>query len=255
MIVVGATMTGFATGRRESCLSWLESAEELAASHPDGVRFFAALELDARGLEPFALVLERLAQLGGEYWTYTLDDGRTEVTTGNRLGHICAGRNLITDYALGAGASHILYLDADMCPPADALPKLLELRHPLVGGEVPTYALSGPTVHGHHTCHPEAWHRGRSAREVASCSWEAYPFPVQQHMNTAGFLLVAREVFRRLRWRWDMDAGMSDDPCYHADARDHLGVETYVRKDCIGRHWPESIPPLEGRGYDLRVIR
>ncbi|WP_213451575.1 hypothetical protein [Rhizomonospora bruguierae] len=230
MIVVGATMTGFATGRPETCLSWLRTAEALADSHPDGVRFFAALELDGRGRPPFEPVFNRLHRLGGEWWTFTLDDGRTEVTSGNRYSHICAGRNLITDYALSAGASHILHLDADMCPPPDALPKLLTLDHPLVGGEVPTYNLRGPAV-------------------------AQYPFRVESHMNTAGFLLVERSVFRRLRWRWDMDAGMSDDPCYHADARELLGVETYVRKDVIGRHWPENIPPLEGRGYDLRVVR
>jgi hypothetical protein len=120
------------------------------------------------------------------------------------------------------GASHILHLDADMCPPGDCLPKLLAMRHPLVGGEVPTYNLHGPVV-------PE------------------YPFPVQSHMNTAGFLLVAREVFRRLRWRFDLEAGLTDDPCYHADACDLLGIPTYVRKDVRGRHWPESIPPLEDR--------
>jgi hypothetical protein len=74
-----------------------------------------------------------------------------------------------------------------------------------------------------------------------------YPFPVQSHMNTAGFLLIAREVFRRLRWRFDLEAGLTDDPCYYRDAKELLGVPTYVRKDVIGRHWPEAIPPLEDR--------
>jgi hypothetical protein len=223
-------MTTFALSRREACLSWLDTAEDLRASHPDGVQFFAALETDARGLGPFRLVVDRLLELGGAVWTYSIDDGRIKITTGNRLHHICAGRNLITDYAYGHGASHILYLDADMRPPADALPKLLEMGHPLVGGHVPTYNLSGPRV-------------------------QSYPYPVERHMNTAGFLLVAREVYRKIRWRYDTDAGMSDDPCYHHDAHTYLGIDTHVRKDVIGRHWPESIPPLEQRGYDRTVVR
>jgi hypothetical protein len=222
MILAAATMTCFALSAEPACLSWLNTAEQLRESHPDGVDFFAAFELDARGIAPFQPVTDRLTELGGTWWTYTYDDGRTEVTSGNRFGHICAGRNLIADRAVTAGASHILHLDADMEPPADCLPKLLEMNHPLVGGEVPTYSLRGPYVPG-------------------------YPYAVQEHMNTAGFLLVARSVFRRLRWRFDLEAGLTDDPCYHLDAKELLGVPTYVRKDVIGRHWPESIPPLEDR--------
>lgn len=230
MIVIGATLTTFATGRPETCLSWLDTAEELQTSHPAGVRFFAALEVDARGVEPFQPLVDRLAALDGEFFTFTYDDHRTQVTTHNRLSHICAGRNIVTDYAQGNGVSHILFLDADMRPPGNCLPKLLELDHPLVGGEVPTYGLRGPTV-------------------------DRYPFPVQEHWNTAGFLLAARSVFRFVRWRWDGDAGMSDDPCYAHDAREFLGVPTYVRKDVVGAHWPAAIPAIEQRGYDTRVIR
>lgn len=222
MIVVGSTMTYFALSDPGACCSWLDTAEQLRESHPDGVEFFAAFELDARGIEPFAPVTERLTDLGGTWWTYRWDDGRTEVDSANRFGHICAGRNAVTEYAVVRGASHILFLDADMCPPGNCLPKLLALDHPLCGGEVPGYGLHGKPVGG-------------------------YPFRVEQHWNTAGFLLADRSVFRRIRWRFDPDHGMTDDPCYAADALDFLGVETYVRKDVIGRHWPESLSPLENR--------
>jgi len=222
VIVVGATMTYFALTDPAACLSWLETAEQLRESYPDGVEFFATFELDRRGPQPFSPVMDRLTELGGTWWTYSYADGRTEVSSANRYGHICAGRNLITDYAVSHQVDHVLFLDADICPPPDTLPKLLEMRHPLVGGEVPTYGLHGKPVPG-------------------------YPFPVQEHWNTAGFLLAARPVFRYVRWRFDPDLGMTDDPCYAADARDYLGVPTYVRKDVIGRHWPEAIPPLEDR--------
>lgn len=270
MIVIGSTMTRFATGRPETSLSWLDTAEQIRESLPDtDIRFFAALELDAHGLQPFGLVLDRLSDLGGAWWTYTLDDGRTEVTSGNRYGHICAGRNLVTDYAQSAGASHILFLDADMRPPGDCLPKLLELNHPLAGGHVPTYGLTGPAIPGNYVHngngHPDyaagtrCSHGSTGWNQCASYNWadqHSYPreWDVQEHMNTAGFLLVQRDLFRRLRWRWDLDAGMTDDPCYHADAL-ALGVPTYVRHDVIGRHWPEQIPALEARGYDLTVAR
>lgn len=210
--------------------AWLRTAEELRDSHPDGVTFFAAIEVDARGIAPFTALTARLDDLGGEWWTYSLDDGRTAVSTGNRLRHITTGQNLATDYAQTVGASHMLFMAADCEPPADTLPKLLEVKHPLVGGHVSTYCLTGPAVDG-------------------------FPFPVEEHMATAAFVLIARDVFRRLRWRWDADTGMSDDPCLHHDALTLLGIPTYVRHDVVGRHYPDCIPGIEHRGYDLHVER
>ena len=84
---------------------------------------------------------------------------------------------------------------------------------------------------------------------------DGYPFPVQAHMPTAAFVLIAREVFNRLRWRADGEAGMTDDPCYHHDAATLLGVEALVRKDCVGIHHPIRIGAIETRGHDMAVHR
>lgn len=229
MIVVGTTLAAFVMDQEDTWASWLRNAEDLKASHPDGVQYFAAIQVDARGLAPFGPLLEALAAIGGEYFTYSLDDGRTEVTTANRLRHITLGQNIVTDYAVSVHASHLLFLAADLQPDPATLPKLLELNHPLVGGEVTTYCLSGPEVDG-------------------------YSFPVQTHMATAAYVLIGREVFNRLRWRWDTD-GKTDDPCLHYDAETLLGIPTYVRKDCIGKHYPEAIGAIETRGHDRTVAR
>ena len=228
-VVVATTLAAFVMDQPDTWQAWLRNHQAIRSSHPD-VRYFAALELDTRGLDPFGPLLDLLADAGGEHWTYHLDDGRTEVTTENRLRHITLGQNLATDYAVSCGASHMLFLAADLEPPADCLPKLLEVDHPMVGGEVSTYCLSGPDVDG-------------------------YPFPVQAHMPTAAFVLIAREVFNRLRWRADGEAGMTDDPCYHHDASTLLGVEALVRKDCVGIHHPIRIGPVETRGHDMAVHR
>lgn len=228
-IVVGTTLHAYVTDQPDTCLAWLYNAEALQASHPDGVKFFAALETDARGLAPFAAVIARLEAVGGEYWTFSLEDGRTEVTTSNRLRHITMGQNLVTDYCVSnLGTTHLLFMAADCAPPPDALPKLLELDHALVGGEVTTYCLSGPSV-------------------------SKFPFPVEEHMATAAFILIRRDIFNVVRWRWD--ERMSDDPCMHHDALTFHGVTTYVRKDCVGRHYPEAIPAIEERGHDRKVYR
>lgn len=231
MIVVGTTLAAYVMDRPETWGAWTAWADRLRESHPSGVRYFAALELDARGIEPFRGLIHRLRELDGEYWTFSLDDGRTEVTTANRLRHITTGQNLVTDYACSQpNVTHLLFMAADCEPPPDILPKLLELDHPIVGAECRTYCLTGPLVPG-------------------------YPFEVQAHMATAACILLRRDLFRRLRWRWDVDAGETDDPCMYRDARELLGYETFVRKDCIARHHPEAIPGIEHRGHDRRVFR
>lgn len=230
MIVIGTTLAAFVMDQEETWRSWLDNAEAICDSHPDGVRYMAAIETDARGLEPFAPLLAELEAIGGDHWTFTLDDGRTEVTTANRLRHITCGQNLVTDFAISAGATHLLFLAADLQPPPDVLPKLLELDHPIVGIEIPTYCLSGPDVPGH-------------------------GFPVQAHMASAAGVMIRRDLLRFVRWRWDLEAGMSDDPCLHHDCLVFHGVETLVRKDCVGRHMPETIGPIEQRGHDMRVHR
>lgn len=232
MILVGCTLAPYKMGDDEGYwASWLATADELRASHNDDVEFFAALEVDGRGLEPYEPLLEWLVKYDVTYWTFSLDDGAKEITTSNRLVRICTGRNLITEHALRQGASHILYVDADTRVPGDSLTRLLEMDWPVVGGFVPTYdaIYDGPLV-------------------------DEYPFEVHEHANTAGFLLVAQEVARRLRWRIDVPAGLTDDPCYHNDATE-LGYPTRVRYDLIARHYPETLPPMEDRGHDRKVYR
>jgi hypothetical protein len=234
MIVVGTTLAAYVMDQEDTWAAWLRNAAAISESHPEGVTYFVAIEVDGRGIEPFRPLLDRMrlldvqAGVRSEHWTYMLDDGRTAVSTGNRLRHITTGQNLVTDYAVSCGASHLLFLAADLEPPADALPKLLALDHPYVGGEVTTYCLSGPNVSG-------------------------WPFPVQAHMPTAAFVLLRRDLFNRLRWRWDGE--LSDDPALYADARDLHGVEALVRKDCEGRHWPLAVPAIEDRGHDMTVVR
>lgn len=229
MIVVGATVAAFVMDQEETWGYWLRRAEEIKESH-DGVQFFCAIQVDSRGLEPFAPLLARLNEIGGEYWTYSLDDGRTEVTSANRIRHICFGRNLIVDYAVERHASHILFLDADCHPPENVLPKLLEVEHPLIAGFIPTYAIMGDLVPNQ-------------------------PFPLMDTWASAGCILASSEVFNRIRWRWSMNPPMTDDPCYYHDAKDLLGIKMYVRQDVVVSHYPTSIGPIESRGHNMEVIR
>lgn len=170
---------------------------------------------------------ETVRQLGGTVWNYLINETANRVTNDARLAGICAGRNLAHEYAQrDRDISHILFLDTDLQPPVDAIDRLLRLDHPVVGGHVPVYCLDGPRV-------------------------EEVDGDVREHWNTAGFLLVARDVFRTVRWRWDLEADMTDDPAFAHDVR-LLGFgPTWVDHEVIGLHPP--LVPFDQRGHDLTL--
>lgn len=236
MIVVGTTIAAFVMDQEDTWASWMRNAEKIKETYQrfgnfSDIKFFAAIEIDARGLAPFAPFIERLNAIGGEYYTYSLDDGRTEVTTLNRLRHITFGQNLVVDYCQANPAvTHLLFLAADCMAPDDIIPRMLEMNHPLVGPYITTYALRGPKV-------------------------DKYSYPVMDTMASAAAIFIARSVFTKIRWRWDLETNLSDDPAFHHDALHLLGIPTYVREDCIARHYPESIGAIETRGHDMSVHR
>lgn len=211
--------------------AWMRNSEELKASHPEGVRYFAAIQIDARGLDPFKPFIDRLEAIGGEYWVYSFDDGRTKVDGWNRLRHLTVGQNMCSVWSQDAGASHMLFLAADLAPEPDTLPKLLACNYPFVGGHVSTYCFKGR----------------RDELEGG--------IPIEWHHPTAAYVLIARELYTRIRWRYD--GNLSDDPAYDFDANELFGKPGMIRMDCIGRHYPEAVPPTyEQRGHaDLTVYR
>lgn len=238
MIVVASTVAAWkCNGRGE--LAWLETMETMAFDAQrigEELRIFVAVELDARGLSPFDRLIERLqilqqaASIPFDLWTFSLDDVTDQITTTNRLIRICTGRNLAHEFAMRMGATHILFLDTDTLVPGDCVSKLLEVNHPVVGGEVPNYCLHGPIVPG-------------------------FDFPVEEHWTTAGFLLVSRDVFKVLRWRWNPDDGIiTDDPCFQSDQQVWGFGQTWVRKDVIGEHI-EPLVAVENRDADLKRYR
>lgn len=243
-VAVCTTLAAFAMDSEDCWGAWLYGAEQLRANASvvdTAVDFFCAIETDARGLEPFGKLLSRLAELDGNYWTYVLDDGRTEVTTANRLRHLCMGQNLCSDYASGPGITHMLFMAADCQPDPWTIEKALAVKHPVVGGHVSTYGLEGPLA--------------TKTTSPFNPAEVAYPYEwnVQVHMPTAAYVMLERSVYKRLRWRWDIDEGMSDDPAYHFDCRTLLGIEAYVRHDMIGKHFPETIGAVETRHSDEQM--
>lgn len=229
-VVVGTTIPAYVLDQPDTWGSWLRNAEGMLEAHPN-TSFFAALEVDSRGLEPFRPLLDRFDDLRTkgatvEHFVFLLDDGATEITTGNRLRRITMGQNLVSDYCRSGDVDWLLFMAADCAPPADAVPRLLELDHPLVGGHVGTYVLDGPVVERYSGVHGDL---------------------IREHMATAAFVMLHRSIFNRIGWRWDRDMGMSDDPCLERDAKEFLSTPTYVHHGVIGKHYPETIGAIETR--------
>lgn len=235
-VVVGTTIPAYVMDQPDTWGSWLRNAEGMVEAH-ERTAFFAALEVDGRGLEPFRPLLDRFDELRTkgvkvDHFVFMLDDGATEITTANRLRRITTGQNLTNDYCRSWDVDWLLFMAADCAPPADAVPRLLELDHPLVGGHVSTYCLDGPVVPRFVSSHGDL---------------------IREHMATAAFVMLHRRVFNAIGWRWDRDTGSSDDPCLHHDARELLGIPTYVHHGVVGKHYPESIGPIETRNHDMRL--
>lgn len=216
--------------------SWFDNAEAVMASVGQEVVYYAALEVDGRGLEPFREFIIRMEEIGGVIETWSYDDGAQVMETGNRLVRICTGQNFGSHYAMNRrDCTHVLFAATDVVMPDDTLPLLLEMNWPICGLNIPTYCLDGWRVE------PDALPTENGRQPRYDPTWDT-----RVHMQSAALLLVERQIFTKLRWRVDWDDNMTDDPCYHADAQ-RLGWETLVRHDFEAGHYPTAVGPMESR--------
>lgn len=254
-VVVGTTLTTFAMQDPHAWGSWLRNAERqraMAEAEGHELVHFAAIETDARGIEPFADLVNAIDSLGGDWWTYTLDDGRTKVDMGgSRWRHITMGQNIVTEYCQSRpDVDWLLFLAADCAAPSDIVPRMLEMQHPLCAPYITTYGLRGPLAVWPHIKRDDGDDWAVNRRQPYPAEWG-----VEAAMASAAAIWIGRDVFRRIRWRWDHDAQMSDDPCFHHDALHLLGLPTHVRHDVLAKHYPEAVGDYESRGYDTTVVR
>jgi hypothetical protein len=241
MTAVCTTIAPYLLDReREYWDRWSHNADEVRRlakeTRNQDLRYFCALEVDARGLKPYedAGFMKELSRIGAEFWTFSFDDNSSEYHTGNRVVRITMGQNISRHFAAETGADHLLFLAADCAIPDNGVDAMMTIDWPLCGLDVPTYCLHGPRRYS-----------GRSTH---------YPdeMIVEEHMNSAACLFMDRSVFTRLAFRVDGDKGMTDDPCFHHDAL-ALGIPTYARHDITALHYPECIGAIETR-HDARVI-
>lgn len=243
--VIGTPLVGWKADKGED-LGWISNAKTIKEKFPN-VKFFAALELDHRGEEAFRNVINLLNEVGGEYWTYTINDRQTQVNFNNRWIRIETGRNLIREFAQrprlvkdpfwGEDTSKensnafnydaLLYVDSDIFVNADIVEKLFEIDRPLVSVNVPAYGLRGKVVN-------------ENPR-------------IEEHWNTAGMLLVNSPAFYDLPWYHNNYLNLSDDPTFQHLAERLPWGQTWVRKDISAQH-KGDLRPVEKRNIPNRIL-
>ena len=159
---------------------------------------------------------------------------------GYRLPPIVIARNMALEYAKYNQASTILYIDSDvLVPQRSAVVLWEELQRPhrvpvnIVGGLVP-----GRGVHSH------VYYTGSTGMR---------PVTGEKHLarvdyGTAGFMMVHRDVFWNVAWRWGEVPRKrdkhSEDPLFAHDAR-QLGYGWwYIRADLKAEHLDDPDRPL-----------
>lgn len=243
--VIGTPLVGWKADRGEH-LAWLQNKDEIISKFPN-VKFFAAFELDDRGVEIFKDVISLLKDVNGDYWTYCINDMEKRVTSENRWIRIETGRNLIREFSqrfrkmsghhwgedcteVNHGVVNyqaILYVDSDIILTVDIIEKMFEIDHPIVSINVPEYGLKGPIVN-----------------DVPR---------IEEHWNTAGMLLVNSPAFYDLSWGYNALQNLSDDPTFQFHA-ERLGYgQTWVRKDISAKHIGKLIS-VENRNVPNRNV-
>jgi len=254
--VIGTPLVAWKCDKKEH-LAWIEDRVNIINKFPN-VKFFSSFELDHRGIEPFIDVINALKEVNGDYWTYSINDMQSKVTSQNRWIRIETGRNLIREFAQRSRITSghhwgedcteqnigvinyeaILYVDSDITLNVNIIEKLLEVDRPLVGVNVPEYGLHGPIV---------------------------FENPrIEEHWTTAGMLLVNAPAFYDLPWYHNAYLNLSDDPTFQSMAERLLkrdGVNnldtpygmTWVRKD-ISAHHKGELSPVEARQIQDRVL-
>lgn len=239
-ILIGTPLVGWKVEKNEH-KNWIMEIQLIKQKFPN-VQFFAALEIDSRGLNQYGTFVNELRSLEIDFWTYMINDNENTVDSKNRWIRIETGRNLVREYAQRLRAiksphwgddvpqiswgtyDAVLYVDSDVALTCEILEKLLEIDHYMVSVDVPIYCLSGPVVN-------------ENPR-------------VEEHWNTAGLLLVNAPQYYDLPWYSNRNLNLSDDPTFQHLANRLYGAQTWVRKDISARHSP--VGPVESRGIPPR---
>jgi hypothetical protein len=142
----------------------------------------------------------------------------------SRLEPICIARNMARAYAIATGATHLLFVDADVVVNADGLERLIALDTPLCGGYVPG--------RGVHNAGYYVFGQRSNDGTLIRCAH-----------GTLGYCLIRRELFEVIPFRWGAHplpehrgVMLSEDPAFGADAETYYGAEWIIDTRITAQH-------------------
>lgn len=80
--VIGTPLVGWKVARNEHN-QWISHISDIQSKFPNA-KFFAALEVDSRGISEYGHFIDELNDLGIDFWTYSINDNESIVTSKNR---------------------------------------------------------------------------------------------------------------------------------------------------------------------------
>lgn len=159
----------------------------------------------------------------------------------HRLFGIVTARNMCRTFALEREASHMLFVDADVVPPVDTIPKLLAMKKPLVGGIVPG--------RGEHSYVKYIFGRqSMSEADVTHFGDKADTTIVVRH-GTMGLCMIERVLLTSFAFRYgvsreDGTTFLSEDPAFAQDVKLGGFGPWYLNEEVEAAHIDNPKEPL-----------
>lgn len=155
----------------------------------------------------------------------------------SRLAGIVCARNMCIEYAMQTNSEALLFIDADIIPPLDIIPKMLEVIN--AGEDAVCGLVNGRGAHKN--CQYVFQSKGYEVIVGAQCQRV-------EHANI-GFTMLSSRLFNQVRFRYGYSEypdgrkhTVSDDPAYHLDAFIKFGKWPVIRMDVVGNHVGELLP-------------
>lgn len=148
-----------------------------------------------------------------------------------RLASIVCARNMCIEYAMQTNSDALLFIDADIIPPLDIIPKMTAILE--AGEDAVCGLVNGRGVHAN--CSYVFGSKGMETIAGTQCQRV-------EHANI-GFTMLSRRLFNQIRFRYGHSEypdgrahTVSDDPAYHLDAFIKFGKWPVIRMDVVGKH-------------------
>jgi hypothetical protein len=151
----------------------------------------------------------------------------------NARERIVSSRNILRENVLQS-YDHFLSLEQDVIPPTNIIERMLEHKKPIITGMYFTYKGDEKTIT------PLLWIKGKG--EIRNLTEEEAMQDQVIEVDAAGMgcMLIAKEVLRNVRFRYEKESNSFDDMWFCKDAKDRgykIMADTSIRCKHLIEKW------------------